>query len=40
MKKRNSYSLLVLIDWTGTYIITHNIIFGMKKGQAWVARQV
>ena len=24
--------LLVLIDWTGTYIITDNIIFGMKKG--------
>jgi len=25
-------SLLVLIDWTGTYIITHNIVLGMKKG--------
>ena len=24
--------LLVLIDWTGTYIITNDIIFGMKKG--------
>ena len=32
--------LLVLIDWTGTYIINHNIIFGMKKGYTWVARQV
>ena len=28
VKKRNSYNLLVIIDWTGTY----NIIFGMKKG--------
>ena len=25
-------SLLILIDWTGTYIITHNIVLGMKKG--------
>ena len=31
-RRGNSYSLLVLIDWTGTYIVTHNIIFGMKKG--------
>ena len=38
IKQRNK--LLVLIDWTGTYMITHNIIFGMKKGQTWVARQV
>ena len=36
---RNSYSLLVMIDWTGTYIITY-IIFGMKKGETWVTRQV
>ena len=26
-----------MIDWTGTYIITYNIIFGMKKGYTWVA---
>ena len=36
---RNSYSLLVMIDWTGTYIITY-ILFGMKKGETWVTRQV
>ena len=29
-----------MIDWTGTYIITYNIILGMKKGSTWVARQV
>ena len=40
-KKRNiSYSLLVMIVWTGSYIITYNIIFGMKKGLTWLARQV
>ena len=27
-----------MIDWTGTYIITYNIIFGMKKGLTWVPR--
>ena len=32
VKKRNSYSVLVMIDLTGTNIITYNIIFGMKKG--------
>ena len=32
VNKRNNYSLLVMIDWTGTYIITYNIIFGMRKG--------
>ena len=31
VKKRNSYSLLVTIDGTGTYIITYNIIFCTKK---------
>ena len=30
--RRGITSLLVMIDWTGTYIITCNIIFGMKKG--------
>ena len=29
-----------MIDWTGTYIITYDIIFSMKKGLTWVARQV
>ena len=32
VKKRNSYSVLVTIDLTGTNIITYNIIFGIKKG--------
>ena len=30
---------IVIIDWTGTYIITYNTIFGMKKGWTWVTRQ-
>ena len=30
--RRGITSLLVMIDWTGTYIIICNIIFGMKKG--------
>ena len=32
VKKRNSYSVLVTIDLTGTNIITYNIIFGIKNG--------
>ena len=36
----DSYSLLLMIDLTGTYITTYNITFCRKKGQTWVARQV
>ena len=31
VKKGNSYSLLVMIDWTGTYIITYDIIFDIEN---------
>ena len=31
VKKGNSYSLLVMIDWTGTYIITYDIIFDTEN---------